>query len=163
MCIEENDWYSFHADLLVATEPPLYLEPVDNPQDAGRLLDLLSDPRYQELPPSPKTRKKTTAEVAADDAQRQETERRMLIIDERIKPAGTGAAQNDNQTAPSSLTFSRFKTIEMVRQNFRKPNLEACTVAPVLANRVADRLDYECTLVCHLSHSPLRTRAVSPT
>ena len=124
MCIEEGDLYSFHADLLVATEPPLYLDPVDNPQDAGRLLDFLSDPRCQERAPSPKTRKKTTAEVAADDAQKQETERRMLIMDERIKPVGAGAAQNDNQTGPSSLTFSRFKTIDMVRQRLAQQEEE---------------------------------------
>ena len=116
MCLDESDYYTFQAEMLVATEPPLYLEPVDNPQDAGRVLDLLSNTLHQEQPPSPKTRKRTTAEVAADDAQRQETERRMLIMDERIKPAGAGAAQNDNQTAPSSLTFSRFKTIDMVKQ-----------------------------------------------
>jgi transcription factor SPT20 len=116
MCIEEADFYTFQGELLVATEPPLYLEPVDNPQDAQKVLDLLSNSLHQEQPPSPKTRKRTTAEVAADDAQRQETERRMLLMDERIKPAGAGAAQNDNQTAPSSLTFSRFKTIDMVRQ-----------------------------------------------
>lgn len=116
MCLEEGDLYSFQADLLVATEPPLYLEPVDNPQDADRVLEMLQHPLHQTKPPSPKTRKRTTAEVAADDAQAAEAERRMLIMDERIKPAGAGAGANENQSAAATLGFSRFKTIEMVRQ-----------------------------------------------
>ena len=120
MCLEEGDLYSFQADLLVATEPPLFLEPVDNPQDAQKVIDMLQHPAHQEQPPSPKTRKRTTAEVAADDAQAAETERRMLIMDERIKPIGTGAAANENQGAAASLGFSRFKTIDMVRQKLEE-------------------------------------------
>jgi len=119
MCLEENDFYAFQADMLVATEEPLYLEPVKNSQDAERVLELLGNPLHDEKPPSPKTRKRTTAQMAADDAQAAEAERRMLIMDERIKPsarAGTGAASNDNQGAAASLGFSRFKTLEMVRQ-----------------------------------------------
>ena len=120
MCLEEGDLYTFQADLLVATEPPLYLEPVDNPQDAQKVLDMLQHPLHQDEPPSPKTRKRTTAEVAADDAQKQETVRRMLIMDERIKAAGAGATSNENQGAATSLTFSRFKTIDMVRQRLEE-------------------------------------------
>ena len=116
MCLEEGDFYSFQSDMLVSTEPPLYLEPVDNPQDAQRVIDMLQHPLHQDKPPSPKTRKRTTAEMAADDAQAAETERRMLIMDERIKPTGAGTAANENQGAAASLGFSRFKTIEMVRQ-----------------------------------------------
>lgn len=116
MCLEENDWYTFQADLLVTTEPPLFLDPVDNPEDAERVLDMLQHPLHQAQPPSLKTRKRTTAEVAADDAQAAEAERRMLIMDERIKPAGAGAGPGENQSAAASLGFSRFKTLEMVRQ-----------------------------------------------
>lgn len=116
MCLEDGDLYSFQADLLVATEPPLYLEPVDNPQDAERVLDMLQHPLHQAQPPSSKTRKRTTAEVAADDAQAAESERRLLIMDERLKPTTAGAVANENQNAAASLGFSRFKTIEMVRQ-----------------------------------------------
>ena len=120
MCLEPEDLYSFQADVLVATESPLYLEPVDNPQDAQRVLDVLQHPLHQEQPPSPKTRKRTTAELAADDAQKQEAERRMLIMDERIKPSGAGTAANEGQGAATSLTFSRFKTIDMVRQKLEE-------------------------------------------
>lgn len=119
MCLEEGDFYAVQAEMLVATEEPLYLNPVKNPQDAERVLELLANPLHEEKPPSPKTRKRTTAEMEADDAQAAKAERRMLIMDERIKPsarAGAGAAANDNQGAAASLGFSRFKTLEMVRQ-----------------------------------------------
>ncbi|TKA61601.1 hypothetical protein B0A55_11475, partial [Friedmanniomyces simplex] len=36
MCFEAGELNSFMADVLVATEPPLYLDPVDNPFDAQR-------------------------------------------------------------------------------------------------------------------------------
>ncbi|KAK0312918.1 Transcription factor spt20 [Friedmanniomyces endolithicus] len=119
MCLEGGELNSVLADILVATEPPLYLEPVDNPHDAQRILDMLSHPLHKSKPPSPKARKKTTAQVAADDAQAAEAERRMLIMDERIKPSartGAGVVAESNQATAASLGFSRFKTIEMVRQ-----------------------------------------------
>ena len=119
MALEEGDYYSFQADVLLATEPPLFLDPVSTPQDAERVLEMLSDPLHSAKPPSPKTRKRTTAEMAADDAQAAEAERRMLIMDERIKPSTRGAAgstSNETQGAAAALGFSRFKTLEMVRQ-----------------------------------------------
>ncbi|KAK4550460.1 hypothetical protein LTR36_000039 [Oleoguttula mirabilis] len=123
MCLEEGDFYTFQGDVLLATEPPLFLDPVSNPQDADKVLEMLSDPLHSEKAPSPKSRKRTTAEMAADDAQAAEAERRMLIMDERIKPSartGAGAASNENQGAAASLGFSRFKTMEMVRQKFEE-------------------------------------------
>jgi len=119
MALEEDDFYSFQADLRVATEPPLYLEPASTAEESDRIIEMLSNPLHQQKPPSPKTRKRTTAEMAADDAQAAEAERRMLIMDERIKPsvrAGAGTAANENQGTAASLGFSRFKTLEMVRQ-----------------------------------------------
>ena len=119
MCLEEGDFYSFQADVLLATEPPLFLDPVTTPQDADRVLEMLAHPLHNAKPPSPKTRKRTTAEMAADDAQAAEAERRMLIMDERIKPSargGAGATANETQGAAAALGFSRFKTLEMVRQ-----------------------------------------------
>ncbi|WPH03286.1 saga complex subunit spt20 [Acrodontium crateriforme] len=120
MCIDESNFYSFQADMLVATQPPLFLDPVDTPQEAEAVLQMLSDPMLSgNKPPSPKTRKRTTAEMAADDAQAAETERRMLIMDERIKPSarsGAGGAGNENQGVAAAFGFSRFKTLEMVRQ-----------------------------------------------
>jgi len=127
MVMDQNDLYTFQADSLVTTEPPLYLGPARDADEAQAVLDLLENPLHSGKPPSPRERKRTTAEVAADDAQAAEAERRMLIMDERIKPSArtaTGAATSDNQSAAASLGFSRFKTIEMVRQNHEKAERE---------------------------------------
>nr|POE86518.1 saga complex subunit spt20 [Quercus suber] len=120
MCIDEGNIYSFQAEMLVATESPLYLGPAKTPAEAEAVLELLSDPLHNAKPPSPKTRKRTTAEMAADDAKAAEEERRMLIMDDRIKPsarAGASTATNENQGAAASLSFSRFKTLDMVRHD----------------------------------------------
>ena len=127
MCMDQNELYSFQADTLVTTEPPLYLEPARDGDEAQAVLSLLENPLHCGKPPSPRERKRTTAEVAADDAQAAEAERRMLIMDERIKPSArtaNGASTSDNQSAAASLGFSRFKTIEMVRQNHEKAERE---------------------------------------
>jgi transcription factor SPT20 len=119
MCLEQGDYYSIQGEMLVASEAPLYLGPVKTPEEAEKVLDVLSNPLHMEKPPSPKTRKRTTAEMAQDEAEAAEAERRMLLMDDRIKPsarAGAGAPANENQGAAASLGFSRFKTLEMVRQ-----------------------------------------------
>jgi len=127
MVMTQDELYSFQADALVTTEPPLYLEPARDADETHAVIKMLENPLHSGKPPSPRERKRTTAEVAADDAQAAEAERRMLIMDERIKPsarAANGAATSDNQSAAASLGFSRFKTIEMVRQNHEKAERE---------------------------------------
>ncbi|EME47284.1 hypothetical protein DOTSEDRAFT_69277 [Dothistroma septosporum NZE10] len=114
LCIEEQDMYEFERDLLLATQPPLYLAPVKNPQEADRVLELLAHPLHSEAPPSPKTRKRTSAEMAADDAQAADAERRMLIMDERNKPSVAGAS--DAAGNAHNIGVSRFKSILFARE-----------------------------------------------
>ncbi|KXT15547.1 hypothetical protein AC579_6543 [Pseudocercospora musae] len=117
MCLEEKDFYQWQADVLVETERSLMLGPVDGPETAHKVLDALAHPLHQDMPPSSKTRKRTTAEMAADDEKAAEAERRMLIMDERIKPSsGPGAAASENAGTAAALGFGRFKTIQMVRE-----------------------------------------------
>lgn len=119
MALEQDDLYTFQADALLATEPPLFLDPVDNFEASQAVIDMLANPLHNGKPPAPKERKRTTAEMEADDAQAAEAERRMLIMDERVKPfarTAAGAASSETQAAAASLGSSRFKTIEMVRQ-----------------------------------------------
>ncbi|KAF7196892.1 hypothetical protein HII31_01810 [Pseudocercospora fuligena] len=117
MCLEEKDFYQWQADVLVETERSLMLGPVDAPETAHKVLDALAHPLHQDMPPSSKTRKRTTAEMAADDEKAAEAERRMLIMDERIKPSsGPGAAASENAGTAAALGFGRFKTIQMVRE-----------------------------------------------
>lgn len=113
MALEPQDFYQFQADVLLATEPTLYLHPAKNPREAQKVLDMLKHPLHSDPPPPPKTRKRTTAELAADDAQAAEAERRMLIMDER-KTAAPGAA--DTAGNSQALGLNRFKTLQMVRE-----------------------------------------------
>lgn len=115
MCLEGDDMYRFQAEVLLSTEPPLLLEVYDGHE----ALDALAHPLHNAAPPSPRTRKRTTAELAADDAQAAEAERRMLIMDERNKPSarsGAGVNSGDNGGAAATLGFTRFKTLAMVRE-----------------------------------------------
>ncbi|KAF1819751.1 uncharacterized protein K489DRAFT_372999 [Dissoconium aciculare CBS 342.82] len=117
MIVDAQNAYEFEAKLLLYTEPPLFLEPVSHPEQAQKVLDLLSNPLHDNKPPSPKVRKRTTAQMAADDAQAAEAERRMLMMDERIKPSvGAGATTSESQGAAASLGISRFKTIQMAKE-----------------------------------------------
>ncbi|KAF2218471.1 Spt20 family-domain-containing protein, partial [Elsinoe ampelina] len=87
MLLEESDFYTFEADYLLATEPPLILEPAKDADEARNILDALEHPLHSHAPTSTQTRKRTQADMAADDAQVAREEQRMLILDERVKPS----------------------------------------------------------------------------
>ncbi|PPJ51695.1 hypothetical protein CBER1_08756 [Cercospora berteroae] len=123
MCLEPQDFYQFQADVLLATQPPLLLQPVDGPESTQKVLEALSHPLHQASPPSPKTRKRTTAEMAADDEKAAEAERRMLVMDERIK-AGANAGAAENTGTAATMGFSRFKTIQVVREKLEQAERE---------------------------------------
>ncbi|KAL8757340.1 MAG: hypothetical protein Q9184_004239, partial [Pyrenodesmia sp. 2 TL-2023] len=83
-----------------ATGPKLYLEPVGSLEEASQLIQSLSDPLHKRSLPSPKTRKRTVAELEADEAQAASEQQFMHIMDEGGKPV---------------LDFERFKTIEKIK------------------------------------------------
>ncbi|KAL8918210.1 MAG: hypothetical protein Q9208_007486 [Pyrenodesmia sp. 3 TL-2023] len=83
-----------------ATGPKLYLEPVGSLEEASQLIQTLSDPLHKRNLPSPKTRKRTVAELEADEAQAASEQQFMHIMDEGGKPV---------------LDFERFKAIEKIK------------------------------------------------
>jgi transcription factor SPT20 len=122
MLVDPEDLPKFEATLIRAVAPPVYLDPVDSFESAQELLKLMESPLHCARPPSPKRRKRTVAELAADEALAAEEERFMLIMDERLEPATSGAAAgakiavDDTAGAvPFEPRFSRFKTIENIR------------------------------------------------
>jgi transcription factor SPT20 len=122
MLVDPEDLPKFEATLIRAVAPPVYLDPVDSFESAQELLKLMESPLHCARPPSPKARKRTVAELAADEALAAEEERFMLIMDERLEPATSGAAAgakiavDDTAGAvPFEPRFSRFKTIENIR------------------------------------------------
>lgn len=122
MMVEPNELPEFEAKLIRATAPPLYLEPVDSLDASRNLLKFLESPLHKAKPPSPTTRRRTVAELAADEALAAEEERFMLIMDERLEPATSSgnagsksAVDDESGAAPFEPRFSRFKTIENIR------------------------------------------------
>lgn len=122
MLVEPQDLLECESKLTRALAPPLFLEPVDSFEAVQDLLKFLESPLHRDPPPSPKRRKRTVAELAADEALAAEEERFMLIMDERLEPAtsngagGTKSAVDDTGGgAPFEPRFSRFKTLENIR------------------------------------------------
>ena len=122
MMFNGKDLPALEEKLINATAPPLYLDPVNGPQEAEKLMRKLQDPLFCHEPPSPKTRKRTIAELAADEALAAEEQRFMLIMDERLVPSSTAAgagkaAATDGEAGAASFEprFERFKAIEDIR------------------------------------------------
>lgn len=121
--VEPQDLPQCEALIVRALAPPLYLDPVDSFAASQDLLKVMESPLHSNPPPSPKRRKRTIAELAADEALAAEEERFMLIMDERLEPTASGAAGGSKATvvddaagvAPFEPRFSRFKTLETIR------------------------------------------------
>ena len=121
MKIDSKDLYEYEARVINATAPPLYLEPVANATEAEALLEILKDPFHDQPPPSPKSRKRTIAELAADDAHAKQQERYMLVMDERNagSTAGATAANVDSQAANTLFQprFEKFNALESIKRD----------------------------------------------
>ena len=120
MDVDGNNIHAVASRLLMATTAPLILDPVSSVPEAAALLDSLSHPMHEGKPPSPKTRKRTVAEMAADEEFAAAQERYMLIFDEKNAAAaqgGANAADGDGQVGGASFEprFERFKVIENIR------------------------------------------------
>ena len=120
MDLDINNLHAAQAQIVMATTAPLILDPVNNVAEALSLLDSLAHPMHSEKPPSPKTRKRTVAEMAADEEFAAAQERYMLIFDEKNAASaqgGANAGDGDAQAGGASFEprFERFNTIENIR------------------------------------------------
>ena len=115
MVLDENSVHEFEAEVLLRTNPVLYLEPARDAYESDAIIAALTHPLHSGPAPMAKTRKRTIAEVAADQAQAAEEERFMLSFDERHQ--STNAGSSEGQTAGTSLEqpFKRFKTLETIK------------------------------------------------
>jgi transcription factor SPT20 len=118
--IDPKDMLEYEARVVNATAPPLFLDLVDNLEESEDLLHRLRDPFHEQRPPSPRSRKRTVAELAADDAHAKEQERFMLVMDERT--AGTNGAANagavDGQAAAALFQprFEKFNALDNIKR-----------------------------------------------
>ena len=146
MMLQDKALYAFEAEVLISTASPLYLEPVSDARDASKVLHALRHPLHQGKPPAPKSRKRTIAELAADEALAAEEERFMLIMDERISSTAdgaTGMAKSDGQSGTASFeqNFSRFKTLESIKMKQEEEKKEKA--AQAAAAEAARRAQHE--------------------
>ena len=118
---------SLEATIILSTAPPLYLDPVKDIEEAQALLDKLHDPLCSRDPPAPKSRKRTIAELAADEALAAEEQRFMLIMDERHAQGSTTtstgkavATDSEGNGANFEARFERFKTLEEIKEMIRE-------------------------------------------
>ncbi|KAF2657640.1 hypothetical protein K491DRAFT_654442 [Lophiostoma macrostomum CBS 122681] len=121
MVIDESNVHDFEAQLLEKTCPKLYLEPTKSLFESQAIMEALTHPNNKNPPAPRKTRKRTTAELAADEAEAADLQRFMLAGDEwQATKTATAAGGEDGQPAvrgPNFQTFSRFKTLESIKMH----------------------------------------------
>ena len=92
--LDSGNLHDLENRINLVTKAPLHLEPVHSALESAALLEALAHPMHIEKPPSPKTRKRTVAELAADEALAADQERFMLILDERNTAGAQGGGQS---------------------------------------------------------------------
>jgi len=126
MMLEEKDFHDFEAEVLKYSEAPLLLEPAESFEDAQAIMRSLTHPLHNQMPLQPRGRKRTIAELAADEAQAAEDERFSLAMDGRLKPslsiAGANASSTDTQSSANDFqpNFTSFKRLEDIRREFEE-------------------------------------------
>lgn len=124
MMISGQEIQEFESRAITTTAPPLFLDPVDNIEDAHTVLDSLTDPRHRQNHPVPKTRKRTVAELAADEAIAAQEQAFMLIMDERHSVSGPAAKAGTTDGEAGTATFEpRFETWQAIK-NIRAEHKE---------------------------------------
>ncbi|KAJ4360145.1 uncharacterized protein N0V89_000705 [Didymosphaeria variabile] len=122
MILDENNLHEFESAVLSETCPKLYLEPTKTFRETLALMDANTHPNNQHSPPMRKTRKRTTAELAADEAEAADIQRFMLAGDEHqasntAAAAGGDESQHAVRAGANQQTFSRFKTLAAIKTN----------------------------------------------
>lgn len=116
MMISGQEIHDFESRAITTTALPLFLDPVDNIEDAQKVLRNLTDPLHQQSHPAPKTRKRTVAELAADEAIAAQEQAFMLIMDERHSVSGPAAKARTTDGEAGTATFEpRFETWQAIK------------------------------------------------
>ena len=124
MSISGSEIHAFESKTINGTGPPLYLDTVDSLENAHKLVQNMTDGRHKEAYPSPKKRKRTEAEVAADDAIAAQEQQFMLIMDERHGPSGSAAVKSgatDGETGTTAFQpdFEKFQAIKKIQAELK--------------------------------------------
>ncbi|TLD27420.1 transcription factor spt20 [Venturia nashicola] len=125
MILTEDNAHEWEAEVINRTAPPLFLDPAIDFAHSQQLIEQWEHPLHCAPPPAPKARKRTTAELAADEAQAASEERFMLAFDERhsslLASGSTGGAADAGRsgvTGTFEADFKPFKVLENVRMQY---------------------------------------------
>lgn len=129
MELDSGNIYDAEGKMLLGSLPPLDLEPTKDARGTIAILEEQAEAvKYRFHPaPMPKTRKRTVAEMAADEAQAAGKERYLLLLDERNGQGGISMSggEGQQQAQPFDPTFERFKKIEDIkREHLERAALE---------------------------------------
>lgn len=115
--------YAAEAQIILATTAPLMLEPANSATECSQLLESLAHPMHLEKPPQPKSRKRTVAEMAADEALAADEQRYMLILDEQRSATvargagGANVADGAGQAGGGfEARFEKFNALANIRK-----------------------------------------------
>ncbi|KAL6252721.1 hypothetical protein RBB50_000440 [Rhinocladiella similis] len=118
--IDPRDLIDYEARVVNATAPPLYLDAVESIEEAETLMEMLRDPYHDARPLSPISRKRTVAELAADDAHAKGQEKFMLVMDERTSGASgapnAGAVDGQAASALFQPRFEKFNALDNIKR-----------------------------------------------
>jgi len=122
MMLDDSNLHEFESAVYNLTCPKLYLEPTKNFAESLALIEATTHPNNQNPAPPRKARKRTTAELAADEAEAADMQRYMLAGDE-FQASKTSAASGGDEgqhavrAGANQQTFSRFKTLATIKMN----------------------------------------------
>ncbi|CAL8574716.1 hypothetical protein XPA_000670 [Xanthoria parietina] len=149
MLLKESDMRALQTNLTTSSAHPLYLDPVDSLQEVSKLIQCLTDSFHKGNLPSPTTRKRTVAELEADEAQAASEQRFMLIMDERLAASAVGAKAGGNDGEAGAAVFEprfeRFKTIESIKAAHREKEqqMQEARAQQQAAQQAANKLKQE--------------------
>lgn len=118
MVVDETNVHEVESEMLRQICPKLYLEPTKNLMESQALIDAITHPNNKNPAPARKSRKRTTAELAADEAEAADMERYMLAGDEgQANKTAATAGGEDGQSAVrgANFNFARLKALESIK------------------------------------------------
>lgn len=120
MIVDDSNIYDFESEVYNATCTKLYLEPTKSFAESLALMDAITHPNNKNDAPARKTRKRTTAELQADEAEAAATQRFMLAGDEQqanMAATATGGDEGAVRASANSYNFARSKTLAAIKAN----------------------------------------------
>jgi transcription factor SPT20 len=120
MVLDDSNIYEFESEFYNATCPKLHLEPTKSFAESLALMDATTHPNNKNEAPARKTRKRTTAELQADEAEAAATQRFMLAGDEQqanMAATATGGDEGVVRATTNTQNFARMKTLATIKAN----------------------------------------------